>query len=420
MRKFANFLVKKLRRAWRWIRKRVVKYPKLLWELGFLRRHFLVRLRDLGEIPSLNTISLPAAPRIALRATHFNGNAHEDTTISSRQLHIRRVENVIFEPHQEWLAREGKLYLQTLGLSKGASDPKEGHSLHSEILKWNNKRYSLLDKSAVANAVDLPKGVLLNGSFPQNWYHWVVCILPKAFAFTKYSQGQFDAPLLVSEAVKNTPMENLLRFLVPEAEIEYLPNTPHRVNHAVVVDSPVREVAYTRKRGGSIDWTSMGSFHASLMKEYRDELLSIAHESRDNTSLAPERVYLSRRGVTRPFNESEVWDSLRALGFTKVFLEDLTPIQQINLFANGKYFVSITGAQWAGIMFATGAKGLIIAPRFLMPSMLFQKLAHLGDSNISGLELQTADRNWNEHFGSHSLSHVSQKELVKSVKQMLV
>ena len=397
----------------------MVKYTKLLWEFASSRRLLLARSRKLGEIPSQNVLPLPAAPKISLRATHFHGNAHKDTTVSSSQLHIRSVENVIFEPHQDFLVRKGKVYLQTLGLSKGASDPKEGHSLHSEISKWNNRRHHLIDKAALTSAAHLPEGVLLNGSFPQNWYHWVVCILPKAFVFAKYSQDQFDATLLVSESVRNTPMENLLRVLVPEASVKFLPNTPHRVNHAVVVESPVREVAYSTKKGGAIDWTSMGSFHAGIMKEFRDELLSIAEKSRDSTSRPPERVYLSRRGPTRPFNESETWDSLRALGFTKVFLEDLTPIQQINLFANAKYVVSTTGAQWTGIMFATGARGLLIAPRFLMPSTLFQKLAHLGDSTISGLELQTGDTDWAKHFGSHSLSHVCQKELVKSVKQML-
>ena len=419
MKKLAYFLLRKLTRAWRWSRKRLVRYPKYLWEFGFTRQSYLNRHKKLGQIPSLSLFPLPAAPTLSLRATDFQGRIERSVRMSAPQLYIRRIENIIFEPNQDFLVRDGHVYLQTLGISRAASDPKEGHSLFSAISSWNNSNLSLVNTAPLAEAVDLPEGVLLNGSFPQNWYHWTVCILPKAFVYATYYQGQFEAPFLVSETVKETPMDALLRILLPEATIKYLPNRPYRVNHAVVVDSPVREVAYSRRRGGAIDWTSMGSFHAGLMKEFRDALLSIAEDSRDSTSTTPERVYLARRGVSRPYNDSETWDSLRARGFERVFVEDLTPIEQINLFANGKYFVSTTGAQWVGIMFATNARGLLIAPRFLMPSTLFQKLAYLGGSTISAFELQTADSNWNQHFMSTSRSHVRQELLIASVNQML-
>ena len=46
----------------------------------------------------------------------------------------------------------------------------------------------------------------------------------------------------------------------------------------------------------------------------------------------PRRVFLSRRDTRAPTNEAEVMEWLRPKDFVKVYPEDLTPTQQIQLF----------------------------------------------------------------------------------------
>lgn len=413
-------IAKRLRKRTRWLRKRVRRYSGILWEWGIMRRYRPYPYRKLGEIRSTVVARIPGCLPAQVVPVALPGESHKDVKIGSQALAVYSTSDITFEPHQEFFWQGSRLFLQSLQIAPLENDPLEGHSLFSDISKANNKRYGLLDTAAIRKAIELPVGVILNGQFPSNWYHWSVSILPKAYIFETYCSSVSDAPFLVSKDVENTPMEALTKLLLPGREIKFIPNVAHRVRDAYIVESAVREVAHTRARHGAIDWTSMGGFHWTVMKDYRDTLLSIASCSEDKSvRQAPERVYLARRGDTRKFNEEETWQTLQEFGFTKVFVEDLGPDEQIRLFANGRYFVSTTGAQWTGIMFSTRAKGLLLAPRFLLPSTLFSKLASLGQSTISAMLMETTDKNWNEHFHSRSTSHISQPALARELSDML-
>lgn len=66
----------------------------------------------------------------------------------------------------------------------------------------------------------------------------------------------------------------------------------------------------------------------------------------------PRRIFLSRRETRAPVNEAEVMEWLRPQGFVKIYPEDLTPAQQIQLFRQTEIMVAVHGAGLAPLLYA--------------------------------------------------------------------
>lgn len=71
----------------------------------------------------------------------------------------------------------------------------------------------------------------------------------------------------------------------------------------------------------------------------------------DGVQDTPSRVFLSRRGTRAPTNEDEVMERLRAKGFSKIYPEDLSPAQQIQLFRQAETMVAVHGAGLAPLLY---------------------------------------------------------------------
>ncbi|WP_299968468.1 glycosyltransferase family 61 protein [uncultured Roseobacter sp.] len=66
---------------------------------------------------------------------------------------------------------------------------------------------------------------------------------------------------------------------------------------------------------------------------------------------APRKVFLSRRDTRAPLNEAEVMAWLAPRGFVRIYPEDLTPEQQIQLFRQTEVMVAVHGAGLAPLLY---------------------------------------------------------------------
>jgi capsular polysaccharide biosynthesis protein len=345
--------------------------------------------------------------------------APESVQIESNSMRILHARSIVFEPHQDVFLQGRRAFKQHLG-----SDPRwrlvnEAFSgLDSELVQWSYRRTAIISSAGISKSKRLESGILINGRFPSNYYHWVINILPKVFLVEKQGTVPKAVPVLVSGSVQGTPAEEALRLVVGgRREIIFLPDEPHHVLDAYVVETAVPEIAQlSGSKNPRLD--SIGGFNFSFMMAYRQFFLDALEKAFPGGEFSPPRVFLSRSNTVRPFNQNDVRKLLEERGFVTVKIEDHTFLEQVKIFAGAQIIVSITGAQWTGAIFSRGAQCLIMVPDFLSRSSVFSKLLHLGNGRIFEIPMDVAESTWNQYYNTRTLGYVDIGQLEKVLSSL--
>lgn len=325
--------------------------------------------------------------------------------LASPELNVYAGREILFEPNQDYLEQRGRLKVQDLDsdLAKFNQD----HALHSSYIRFSRGTFCLVDRKP--DPIVVPRGIILQGKFPQNWYHWMVNILPKLKLLDGCPLVPDSVPILVSQSIKGSNFEEaLLLALASSRKVLYLSDSPHLVEDAYVIDSPCHEIKAIR---GSRypNWSNLGYFHHELMSNWRSHLLVLGDQS---DSAENQKLFLLRgKSNKRCYNEDEVRAYVESRGYLPVDMEDLSVLDQVKTFARAKVVVGTTGAQWTGVMWATHAKCLFIVPEFLTRTSTFPKLANLGGSKFYEFPLLTEAKSWPEYYRSDSISQVETSDL---------
>jgi capsular polysaccharide biosynthesis protein len=282
---------------------------------------------------------------------------------------------------------------------------------------WNSANICLRATSAPQKQITIPEGILLNGQACNNWYHWLINVLPKAFIAEKHLELSPKIPYLVSRSVQGTRMEEALRLVIgDDRKVLFLEDGPHKVQRGIVIEAPSREVYRPKNILWPINWAELGSFHSEIMAQYRSHILEKVKLGRlDTAPPTPGRIFLARDNFSRPYNENEVWTLLEGMGFNPVRLERLPFTEQVALMAEATMVVGPTGAQWAGWLFSERAVGLILVPRFLTRSSLFAKLGAAGSSELLELSMNSDAISWGQYFSTRVATRVDISRLKQVV-----
>lgn len=224
----------------------------------------------------------------------------------------------------------------------------------SHILRHGGKMAIVhLDKSDV-----IKKGVFLGGNGSSNYYHWMVEILAKLEFFSKLPDHYRKYPLLVSEDVVRIPsfMETLDIFAKGCELIVLSKQLSYVVDELIYINSPNNlpfnlfgnqkfKCAYVTIDSLSIDYIRKTALQAA--------------EKTYILSNYPKKLFLCRKSGLRNYNQDEVFDFLSGFGFTKIFMEDLSFLEQVRTVHHADIIVGPTGAAWTNLIFCrSGAKGL--------------------------------------------------------------
>lgn len=226
-----------------------------------------------------------------------------------------------------------------------------------------------------------------------------------------------DVPWLLPESVKGSQQESLFRLLVGnERQAEFVPFGPVRVAEAFLIENAARE---SRKplRWSELRLRETGEFHWEIFNRMRQKALDSI--DRLLPSRHGERLFLTREQKIRPFNQKEIADIAVEFGFVPVDPSSLSAVEQVKLFADAKFIVSSTGAQWSGLVFAERARCLTLIPEFLFAHTVFSKLAALGESTIFELEMESSVREWRRFRGTQVDSKVDPLDFRKSLEDLL-
>jgi len=421
----ALFRFQPLKSAANWTRKRLRRASKLLKRLGRLLRLFftknpaLARINFVEELEGKLVSFYPAGEGEAVSLSRQVHSPAEQVKIESNPIRIFRARSIVFEPHQDVFLQGRRAFRQRLGSGPRWNLVNEAFSgRDSELVQWSYRRIAVISTAGISKSKILESGIVINGRFPSNYYHWVINILPKVFLVEKEGRVPKAVPVLVSVSVRGTPAEEALRLVLGgRREIIFIPNEPHHVRDAYVVETAVPEIAHlSGNKNPRFD--VLGGFNFSFMRSYRQFFLDAQERAVPGGYFSPPRVYLSRSSKVRPFNEHDVRTVLEKHGFIAVNIEDHSFLEQVKIFAGAEFVVSTTGAQWTGAMFSRGAKCLIMAPSFLSGNSVFSKLLHLGNGVLSEISMDVAESRWNEYYHSKTLGYVDIGQLERALNEL--
>ena len=246
----------------------------------------------------------PTWPSPFLLLASFDDDCSVD---ESNPIRILRARSIVSEPHQDVFLQGKHAFRQRLGSAHRWKAVNEGFSgLDSELVQWRNRRTAIVSSAAVSKPKSFESGIVINGRFLSNYYHWVNNILPKVFLVEKQGTVPKAVPVLVSSSVKGTPAEDALQLVLGRRrEILFIPDEPHHVLDAYMVETAVHEIAHLSGRK-PFDWDSLGGFNFSFMRFYRQFFLHAQEKAFSGESASPPpRIHLSRPSRVRPFNEND-------------------------------------------------------------------------------------------------------------------
>jgi capsular polysaccharide biosynthesis protein len=190
----------------------------------------------------------------------------------------------------------------------------------------------------------LPKATWILEAWDRNYAHWLQWHLTKIALLQKRGLAQ---------NVLLPPLRGFVAASVAMLGLDSYTQIPGSVVH---VDE--------------LNVVGMDHYRASLLRDLRDRMVGAA-------PLPKRGLFISRRSATRRrlMEEDRCWDMLRARGYERVFMEDLSFAEQVALMSEAKVVVGLHGAGLANILFAPAGAHVIEIADVTFPNPQFYALA---------------------------------------------
>ena len=182
------------------------------------------------------------------------------------------------------------------------------------------------------------KVAILSGLAGHVYYHWMFDILPQIELIRRSGIELETIDWFVVNSIAKPFQRETLEFLgIPEDKIIESDRHSHIQAEEMIVPS----------FPGYLDWVPPGT-----IKFLRQTFLTQISLEQSND---PERIYISRsRSANRQIiNEDEVIALLSPLGFQTVYLEELSVLEQVVLFANAEIVIAPHGSGLTNLVFCS-------------------------------------------------------------------
>lgn len=327
----------------------------------------------------------PARP-MRIQAPHdWDAPATHSMLTAGRALSWSLLENVHLNDTSS--VRVGSLLIGSSGVH---DDIRRGLRLKGPSFVAHDRGRVLIRQAAPEQRFD--SGIRLCGFGSNNWYHWLVEILPTAMLIDRLPQDLRNAPLLVPEAIEHSPAWR-------DALDVVAPGRPRLIVPREGVVSVDRLVWLDPAVNGPRTLRDDSTLELDLLQPSFDLLRRFRHAVLERLGIDPSprpgrRVLLVRpAGAQRQANQ----DDLIAIAKTKAF-EPIDPgtlpfSEQVKLFAEAESIVGGWGAAWASMLFAASeTRGLMWAPSTFSRWPLYSNLATISGMTLRNLWVETGER----------------------------
>ena len=230
------------------------------------------------------------------------------------------------------------------------------------------------------DTVRVDGAILLGGHSHTNWYHWLVDVLPQLHTAKVLPEPYRSWPVVVPEDIFRYPtMVEALELFQQGRDIIRVPLGTRVVGNLCWIDSlensDIPESMVTASPESLIHL-----LHREGMESYRQVFLD---HFGDHPSPWGERVFITRTGTRRVYNQDEIEAVAKEFGFTAVAPEKLSLAEQVALFSRATHIIGPSGAGFGGMLFASpGTQVLCWQDARLTHMTILPDLAALTDSHF--------------------------------------
>lgn len=216
------------------------------------------------------------------------------------------------------------------------------------LLCREKDNWGLVRKVVNHPPVPIESGIMICGKFPHNYYHSLYENLNRCLLIDDNLIPE-HVPILVDKVVLATPslkralyllVQGVKRQIIPiESGKMYLCKSLYYIDHLNYIIPHHRKMSTLPNERSYYD--------PILLRLQREVLLTYKSDIK-----LPLRVFLTRaNSASRLFNEEEIFNAIKDLGFVKVAPEKLTFEEQIALFNNADYIIGGSGAAFSNVIF---------------------------------------------------------------------
>jgi capsular polysaccharide biosynthesis protein len=228
------------------------------------------------------------------------------------------------------------------------------HTISDKVSKYSKGHviHHYQDKLALVRdelKISLDKGILINGYYDKNYYHWVIDIIPQLQYISELPDEYKDFPILISDMAKRIKsVQELVSLFNINREIIYLPSTnDYMVKNLLIISSPNRNCP--RLIGSARSVADSTYCRPETINYIRDLVLKQCEKS---NTLPSKKIFLSPSMKHRKYNQEDVFELLKKFGFVKINPEKMTLLEQAIVFNRAEIIVGPTGATWTNLIFA--------------------------------------------------------------------
>ncbi len=176
-------------------------------------------------------------------------------------------------------------------------------------------------------------------SWSNNYFHWITDALPRLFTIR---EKLHDATLLLPRKYENIEYVKASLKCFSIKRVQY-----------------IRGVCNCRKLWVPTHTAPTGHYNEKLIRDLRQFLLG--PQSPEAGASVGDRIYISRKKAkSRKIGNEEACEAILAeYGFKTVYLENFSFEQQVSLFKNTQYLVSIHGAGLTNMLFMKGGSSVL-------------------------------------------------------------
>lgn len=232
--------------------------------------------------------------------------------------------------------------------------------------------------SPICNMRTIDYGISMVHTYSWNYFHFIIEILPK-FKIIQQANIPREIPLVFDSNVKKVPqfLEFIEIFNIEKREIIYIDKLEWvRFDTAFLITPihrfPLELIDHRKQQLDTI------AYHSSLILYIRRFVathIDTASQGTD-TSDKNKKIFLSRKsGTRRPYNESDVWNVIKNLGYKSVDTATMSIKEQVIMFSEAKHIIAASGAALTNIIFCKPGTKVLVLYSLRDCSNLFSSLA---------------------------------------------
>ena len=214
---------------------------------------------------------------------------------------------------------------------------------------WQSGFHALVHMTR-GQTIRVDGAILLGGHSHTNWYHWLVDALPQLHSARLLPEPYRSWPVCVPEEIFRYPtMVEALDVFLDGREVIRVPWGTRVVGDLCWIDS-----LENSNIPGSLVTPQPTSLihllHREGMEAYRQVFLE---RFGGETSPWGEKIFITRTGTRRVYNQHEIAQVAAECGFTAVAPEKLSLAEQVTLFSGATHIIGPSGAGFGGLLFAS-------------------------------------------------------------------